>query len=624
MTASDSDVFSPGVLNPTAAPAGTGPAAPSDPNAWRAALGDLLDEAGGPDGARHLTAARAIGAESRLAGATLSDLLEAQMGALARRVAGTADSGTLITRATPLLLEVVEGFRSAGEFTGTVCRVTGYSACTHHTVNARFRQLCSAAPIPMYLMDADGVCLYINPQLAELLDVEPDACLGRKWTEMIAAPNQERVVAELREAYRSGRTFTREIPVRGPQGGTRWLSLNVAVLREGEADSGVRVGTVQDVTERRLAEEALRDSEMTFRTLAETVPAAIFIYRAARCVYVNGMMERMTGFSRAEILSRPIWNVIHPRMRDTAMRMAQARLAGQAVVSRYEVAILTKSGEERWVDYSASLIEYEGRRAVLGVAVDITARKTAEEEARRRQNELLHVARVSTLGKMASEMAHELNQPLAAIVNYASGCLRRIETDGLTPRDLTPALDEMRTEAQRAGEIIRRVLAFVRKQPAQHVLCDINTIVRDAAALALAATHRPAAEVEYALGVALPPVYVQQVQIMQVVVNLVRNALEAMSAAGVPRPHLTITTDATIANTVAVSVRDNGPGLDDVSPMQLFEPYFTTKADGLGLGLSISRTLIEAHGGELVVIPNQDQGVTFRFTLPAAEGSLSS
>jgi two-component system sensor histidine kinase TtrS len=246
-------------------------------------------------------------------------------------------------------------------------------------------------------------------------------------------------------------------------------------------------------------------------------------------------------------------------------------------------------------------------------------RRRAEAEARARQSELAHVHRLNTMGEMASGFAHELNQPLAAIVNYAKGAVRRVNQDVIASSELMPVLEKIAVQAERAAAIIRRIRAFIRKEEPEHAVIDLNKEIRETAGLITAEAERAGVQLTLRLDETLPRVSADAVQIEQVIVNLVRNAIEAISEANSPVRRITLSTGRVTPSAAEIAVEDTGPGLPQMGRDRLFDPFFTTKADGLGLGLSISQGIVEAHGGRLTAAPRPDGGAVFCFTLLIAE-----
>jgi len=256
-----------------------------------------------------------------------------------------------------------------------------------------------------------------------------------------------------------------------------------------------------------------------------------------------------------------------------------------------------------------------------GTGVDAEAEerlRRTQEEARETRERLAHVARLSTLGEMATGIAHEINQPLAAVAAYAQACGRMIRSRTADDVELLEALDRISHEALRAGAIINKLKELVRRRDSGQVPCDLNTLVRDVAGLAVADANHNGVDLRLSLADHLPPVTADPVQIQQVVLNLVRNGIEAMDGCYGERVLLVRTTDHGEEG-VTCSVVDAGVGIGEDEEAGLFTPFYTTKESGMGMGLSISRTIVRAHGGKVWFTRNPDAGTTFYFRLPASE-----
>src|SRR5262245_2616651 len=285
---------------------------------------------------------------------------------------------------------------------------------------------------------------------------------------------------------------------------------------------------------------------------------------------------------------------------------------GQPADSSLPIALVVACGVSVSAAYAADGYQRERQRA-----------DSAEEELRARQHQagLAHAARLSTLGGMAAGLAHEINQPLSAIVSYASGSARRIRGGDIDPAALLGVVDAIADEALRAGEILHRIREFVRNAEGTRRRTDLNTLVRDALHFAEVEAREQGITLRLALGHAPLDVEVDAIQLEQVILDLVRNGFEAMGDGdGAPR-ELSIETIARDGGSVELVVRDTGRGLAQGSAARLFEPFFTTKQDGMGLGLPISRSIVEVHGGQLWVTPNTPRGAAFHVLLPASQGN---
>lgn len=255
------------------------------------------------------------------------------------------------------------------------------------------------------------------------------------------------------------------------------------------------------------------------------------------------------------------------------------------------------------------------RGPILEVLRDITEHKQAEEQARRHQTELARVARLSTMGEMATGIAHELNQPLSAIANFSRGCIRRLHAGGMSPAELIEPLEEVCEQAERAGDILRHVRDFVRKREPCLKPMDVNQIIRAVVKFTEHEARQQRAIVNLHLDPLLPKVAADAIMIEQVVVNLVRNAIEAMSEANSPRREIVIRSRPFESDSVEIEVADTGPGIDGGLIDQVFDQFFTTKPEGVGMGLAISRSIVESHGGMVRAESSRDGGAILRFTL---------
>jgi signal transduction histidine kinase len=248
-------------------------------------------------------------------------------------------------------------------------------------------------------------------------------------------------------------------------------------------------------------------------------------------------------------------------------------------------------------------------------------RKQAEEALHKAQAELAHVTRVMTMGELVASIAHEVNQPLGAIVTNGHACVRLLSREEPDLDKSREIIGRMIKDGMRASEVIKRIRDLLHKTPAERVPLNINETIQEVIALISSDVLRSKIELKAELAADLPPVVGDRIQLQQVILNLILNARDAMSAVKTLPRELLITSRKSNSGEVAVAVRDSGAGLDPKNLDRIFDPFFTTKPEGMGLGLSISRTIIEVHGGTLWAIPNGDKGATIQFTLPAGSGS---
>jgi PAS domain S-box-containing protein len=364
----------------------------------------------------------------------------------------------------------------------------------------------------------------------------------------------------------------------------------------------------------------LQEREAQIRRLVDANIIGIILWdRDGRIHEANDAFLAMVGYDREELVGGHVrWRELTPAEWHTADERALAELAATGSCAPREKEYVRKDGRRVPVLVGAAV--FEGRQDE-GVAfvLDLTERKCAEEALRQAQAELAHVTRVATLGELTASIAHEINQPLGAMVNSANACVRWLAAQNLERAQQSAV--RVVANGQRAGDIITRIRALAQKAPAHKDWLDINATIRDVLALARSEVHRHGVVVETQLAADVPRILGDRIQLQQVLLNLVMNAIEALSGVSAGPRTLWVSSECGAVPEVVIAVRDSGPGLEPEGRERLFEAFYTTKPQGLGLGLAISRRIIEAHGGRLWASAHNDHGATFHFTLPTAEGN---
>jgi len=381
--------------------------------------------------------------------------------------------------------------------------------------------------------------------------------------------------------------------------------------------------TVSDTAARERAEAALRESEERYRRLVELSPDGIAVAQAGRVVFVNAAMVRLRGAKGPEdILGQPCTDGVHPESGPLVGQQVRQTLEAGESTPFVEATLLRVDGTSIDVEVATVPFGYQGQPAVEFIVRDITERRRAAETLQKAQDDLAHVTRATTLDEVVGSVAHEINQPLAAIVADANASLNWLAAAHPDLDRVREALDAIVKEGHRAAAVIKRIRQLARKGAPQRHAMDVNEVVHDVLPLVQTELRRQEIALVLDLAAGLAAVVGDRIQLQQVILNLVMNAIEAMAPV-VDRPReLVIRSRPYEGEQVLVSVQDTGVGIvahqDD-----LFSAFFTTKPDGMGMGLSIGRSIVEAHGGRLWAQPNTPQGAIFRFTLPAHQGIAS-
>jgi two-component system sensor kinase FixL len=384
------------------------------------------------------------------------------------------------------------------------------------------------------------------------------------------------------------------------------------------------VGIIRDTSDQHALEATLREQAERLRSILETVPDAIIVIGETGLIEsFSPAAERLFGWTAAEAMGNNVsmlmpspYRESHDAYLERYHRTGERRIIG---IGRVVVG-QRRDGSTFPMELEVGEMKSAGRRAFTGFVRDLTERQDTDRRLQELQSELLHVARLSDMGQMASALAHELNQPLTAVTNWMTAARRTLKVKAPdAPAAVTEFMDKAISEAERAGEIIRRLRSFVERGETERAAENINRVVEEAAALAMVGAKESGVRVAFDFAPDLPPAWIDKIQVQQVVANLVRNAIEAMS--GSEHRRLTISTAAG-NRMVEVSIKDTGPGLPAGVAARLFQPFTTTKDKGMGLGLSISRSIIDNMGGRLLAKPNPEGGLIFVFSLPTLDHDL--
>ncbi|NIR29951.1 MAG: PAS domain S-box protein [Gammaproteobacteria bacterium] len=484
------------------------------------------------------------------------------------------------------------------------------------------------ADVLIVVLDRSGRIVFVNRACERITGYSADELQGDA-IERLLLPEEADSVREIFARIVGG-----EFPNRhtnhwiGKDGRRRLIRWSNTAITGPDGSVAWVIGTGTDISPVKRAGDSLYEMRQRAQAVLDTVVDGIVVIDEQGVIETfNPAAERIFGFSAAEVIGHNLSVLMpsphrerHGQYLRRYLETGEKRIIGLG----REVIGRRKSGETFPMELAVGEVRLPEKRLFTGMVRDITERQRADEEAHKRLEELAHASRLAAMGEMATGLAHELNQPIMAIVSFADACLRMQQSGKLRPEALGDALRQIAEQGTRAGRIVRHLRQFVRKTEATYVPVDLNEVVHDVLRLLEHEIRQSQVRVQLDLDDALPPVCADRLQIEQVVLNLAHNAIDAMTKNTEPaHAAFSIRTHCSTAGTVAFTIRDAGMGLSREAEKRLFEPFYTTKPQGLGMGLSISRSIIEAHGGHLSATNNPDRGATFNFDLPMERGQSS-
>ena len=475
----------------------------------------------------------------------------------------------------------------------------------------------------MFVLDTEGRIRSWNVGAEILFGYRPDAVIGQSGEKLYSLQDRGAAKPDADMAKVRARGRLRENTWRVRQDGSEFFA-DVAITAIHSANETLRCfgQMIYDITGRQAAAAALARSELHLRSILATVPdAMIVIDERGIILSFSSAAERLFGYSEAEVVGANVEILMPPS--DAARHdryIAHYRETGERRIIGIGRIVVgqRRDGTEFPMKLSVGEANSDGHRIFTGFIHDLTEQQHAELRLKELQSELIHVSRLSAMGTMASTLAHELNQPLTVIANYLEAGRELLDAGGAEAATLLrEAIEESTSEALRAGKIVRRLRDFVARGEVERRVEDLPRLIDEASRLALIGARERGVRAFFELAPDITTVTVDRVQIQQVLVNLIRNAIDAV--AGQEVRDITISTCALDNAMVEVSVADTGPGLSPDIAARLFQAFATTKPAGMGLGLSICRTIVEAHRGHIRAEPRPTGGTVFRFTLPVEE-----
>ena len=482
----------------------------------------------------------------------------------------------------------------------------------------RFRLLVETIPALVWRGTADGDLDYLNRRAVEYLGHTAESLSGGRWLEVIHPDHRETTVQRWMQSVNTGTSYEDTYQLRRADGEYRWTRSLGEPLRDSNGQIVEWYGLILDVDGWRHAEEELRRSEAFLAQAQRLTLTGSIWWKVATDELVWSQetfrvvdVPRTTTPSIQLVLSR-----VHPEDLVRVRTMLE-RSARDGTNMDFEHRLVMPDGAVKFVRV---VLQNVGRQAgkpeFVGAVTDITARRQAEEALNKTDSELAHVARVSTLSTLTASITHEINQPLSGIITNASTCLRMLNAD---PPDLKGARETARRgirDGNRAADVIARLRALFSKREFTPEPVDLNVAAREVIAMSMADLRRNRINVVSELADDLPPITGDRVQLQQVILNLLRNASDAMANVRDRPKELSIVTARDTGDRVRMTVRDTGQGFNPDTLEQLFVAFYSTKRDGMGIGLSVSRTIVERHHGRLWAELNAGPGAAFSFSIP--------
>jgi two-component system sensor kinase FixL len=484
--------------------------------------------------------------------------------------------------------------------------------------NERFRLGIEGSGIGVWDLDLATHRLLWSDTARALFGIPNDLPLTyEKFLSLLDPKERELTEQAVRRSVETGCRFDLQYRVSGQSQLGEWVRARGSVIKD---DHGAP-GHLSGIDDQKQIEETLRTRESHLHSILETIPDAMIVIDGHGVMqFFSSAAERQFGYTEREAIGQNVSILMpnpdrarHDGYLDRYRSTGERHIIGIGRI----VTGQRKDGTTFPMHLSIGEMQSGGAPYFTGFVRDLTEHQQTQARLQELQSELVHVSRLSAMGEMASALAHELNQPLAAISNYMKGSRRLLaaSTDPNTSK-IETALDHAAEQAIRAGQIIRRLRDFVARRESEKRVESLSKLIEEAGALGLTGAREQGVQLRFSLDPQHDQVLVDRVQIQQVLVNLFRNALEAMAQSS--RRELTVFNTPVADDMIEMAVSDTGSGFGEDAAQSLFQTFFTTKETGMGVGLSISRSIVEAHGGRMWAEANPAGGATFRFTLPAA------
>ncbi|OGV67913.1 MAG: hypothetical protein A2283_12225 [Lentisphaerae bacterium RIFOXYA12_FULL_48_11] len=490
-----------------------------------------------------------------------------------------------------------------------------------HNSEQKYRDIVETISDWIWEVDRNGIYTYISPKIKDLLGYEAREVLGKTPFDLMPDTEAKRV-RRLFKAIVSQRSPIKKLENINQRKDGRLVVLEtsgIPLFDPNEQLQGYR-GVDRDITERKRIEEELKKSKEHFRLIAETIEEVFWMadVKTQKTFYVSPAYEKIWGRSCKSLYKHPqsFIQSIHADDRKRACIDIAIKRSGRPFNTDYR--IIRPDGTVRWIWDRGYPVRNKAGMVTLyvGVAQDVTERKNIEKELRQHQTELAHVDRISRMNELATSLAHELNQPLAGILSNAQAAQKLLYKKAPNLKELQDIIVDIIADDERASSIITKARAFAKRGPFTRTSIDVNDTIREALAVVSSDTTAKGMSIVTKYSKGLPNIVADQIQLQQIILNLVLNAAQAMPPQSKKKRKLIISTSSGRSRNVIISVEDNGPGINPKHLEIIFEPFFTTKKHGMGMGLTITKSIVTAHGGKIWAENRPKKGLRISFTLP--------
>src|SRR5437773_3465854 len=485
---------------------------------------------------------------------------------------------------------------------------------------ALFGTIADAAPVLIWMSGVDKLCTFFNKPWLEFTGRSLEQEMGNGWAEGVHPDDLQRCHDIYVSAFDAREPFVMQYRLRRHDGEYRWISDSGVPRYDAKKNFVGYIGSCVDVTELLSKEEALREFEDRVRLAAQAAHLGVWeLDTSTNQIWMSDSARALFQFdSETRVNHAVLQDRVHPEdrlLRDSAVKAA-IETQGEYEI---EYRILLPDGTLRWIGARGRCVAGKNGKGprLIGVSIDITPRKAAEAEAAKRREEIGHLSRVAVMGELTASIAHELNQPLSGIISNASAGQRFIDRGDVDLREFRDLLADIVADGRRAGDVIRGIQTMVKKGGPTRQRLNVNDLVANVVHMINPNAMHHSCEVQTSLEANLPPIEADPIQLQQVLINLVINAFDAMRNTPLSRRKVVIATERNGDGVICMSVRDYGTGVSEEARERLFDHFFTTKVEGLGMGLGIVRSIVESHGGTVAGENVDGGGARFHFTLPA-------